>query len=62
MARGVLVCRVANGRIVEEWDVDDRLDVMEQLGVFPQWVETEAQCIAGLPSRGPVCTGAGRPS
>jgi steroid delta-isomerase-like uncharacterized protein len=32
-ATGAIFCRVADGRIVEEWDIDDRLDVMEQLGV-----------------------------
>jgi hypothetical protein len=24
-----------DGRIVEEWDIDDRFDVMQQLGVIP---------------------------
>jgi steroid delta-isomerase-like uncharacterized protein len=34
-ALGAIVCRVAGGRIVEEWDVDDRLGVMQQLGLLP---------------------------
>ena len=34
-ATGVIVCRVTGGRIVEQWDVDDRLDVMQQLGLIP---------------------------
>jgi steroid delta-isomerase-like uncharacterized protein len=34
-AMGTMVCRVAGGRIVEEWDVDDRLGVMQQLGLLP---------------------------
>ncbi|HEY7029677.1 MAG TPA: ester cyclase [Thermomicrobiales bacterium] len=34
-ATGAIVCRVAGGRIVEQWDVDDRLDVMQQLGLLP---------------------------
>ena len=32
---GMIVCRVASGRIVEQWDVDDRLSVMQQLGLIP---------------------------
>lgn len=34
-AMGAMACRVAGGRIVEEWDVDDRLGVMQQLGLLP---------------------------
>jgi predicted ester cyclase len=34
-ATGAIVCRVADGRIVEQWDIDDRLDVMQQLGFIP---------------------------
>jgi steroid delta-isomerase-like uncharacterized protein len=34
-ATGAIFCRVANGRIVEQWDVDDRLSVMQQLGLVP---------------------------
>lgn len=34
-ATGVIVCRIAAGKIVEQWDVDDRLDVMQQLGLIP---------------------------
>ncbi|HZC99401.1 MAG TPA: ester cyclase [Actinomycetes bacterium] len=34
-ATGAVVCRVADGRIVEQWDIDDRLDVMQQLGLLP---------------------------
>ncbi len=32
-ATGAIVCRVAEGRIVEQWDIDDRLDVIQQLGL-----------------------------
>ncbi|MCZ7526555.1 MAG: ester cyclase [Acidimicrobiia bacterium] len=32
---GAIVCRVADGRIVEQWDIDDRLDVLSQLGLLP---------------------------
>jgi predicted ester cyclase len=35
-ATGAIVCRVSGGRIVEQWDIDDRLDVMDQLGLLPQ--------------------------
>jgi steroid delta-isomerase-like uncharacterized protein len=34
-ATGAIFCRVAEGRIVEQWDVDDRLGVMQQLGLVP---------------------------
>lgn len=34
-ATGAIFCRVANGHIVEQWDIDDRLDVMQQLGLLP---------------------------
>jgi steroid delta-isomerase-like uncharacterized protein len=34
-ATGAIVCRVTDGKIVEQWDVDDRLDVMQQLGLIP---------------------------
>jgi steroid delta-isomerase-like uncharacterized protein len=34
-ATGAIVCRVNHGKIVEQWDVDDRLDVMQQLGLIP---------------------------
>jgi steroid delta-isomerase-like uncharacterized protein len=34
-AMGVIVCRLADGKIVEQWDIDDRLDVMQQLGLLP---------------------------
>lgn len=33
-ATGAIVCRLADGRIVEQWDVDDRLDVLQQLGLL----------------------------
>ena len=33
-ATGAIVCRVAGERIVEQWDIDDRLDVMDQLDCF----------------------------
>lgn len=35
-ATGAIFCRLADGRIVEQWDIDDRLTVMQQLGVMPQ--------------------------
>jgi steroid delta-isomerase-like uncharacterized protein len=31
---GAIVCRVADGRIAEQWDIDDRLDVMQQLDLL----------------------------
>lgn len=34
-ATGAIFCRLANGRIVEQWDIDDRLSVIQQLGVPP---------------------------
>jgi steroid delta-isomerase-like uncharacterized protein len=34
-ATGAIFCRVADGKIVEQWDIDDRLDVMQQLGLIP---------------------------
>ncbi len=34
-ATGAIFCRLANGRIVEQWDIDDRLGVMQQLGAVP---------------------------
>lgn len=34
-ATGAIFCRVAKGRIVEQWDIDDRLDVAQHLGVLP---------------------------
>jgi predicted SnoaL-like aldol condensation-catalyzing enzyme len=34
-AMGAMACRVSGGKIVEEWDVDDRLGVMQQLGLLP---------------------------
>ena len=33
-ATGAIVCWVAGERIVEQWDIDDRLDVMDQLDCF----------------------------
>jgi ketosteroid isomerase-like protein len=35
-ATGAIFCRCAHGRIVEQWDVDDRLDLMAQLGIVPR--------------------------
>lgn len=35
-ATGAIVCRLVDGKIVEQWDIDDRLDVMQQLGLIPQ--------------------------
>jgi predicted ester cyclase len=34
-ATGAIVCRVAGGKIVEQWDIDDRLDVIQQRGLMP---------------------------
>ena len=34
-ATGVVICRVVERRIVEHWDIDDRLDVIQQLGLLP---------------------------
>jgi steroid delta-isomerase-like uncharacterized protein len=32
-ATGAIFCRLANGKIVEQWDLDDRLGTMQQLGM-----------------------------
>ncbi len=37
---GTMFCRLENGKVVEEWDIDDRLHVMEQLGLAPASVFT----------------------
>ena len=34
-ATGAMFCKVSGGRIVEQWDIDDRLDVVQQLGLIP---------------------------
>lgn len=34
-ARGFTLCRIENGQIAEEWDLDDRLSAMQQLGLLP---------------------------
>jgi predicted ester cyclase len=34
-AMGAMACRIAGDKIVEEWDVDDRLGVIQQLGLMP---------------------------
>ena len=34
-AAGAIFCRVVDGRIVEQWDIDDRLGVMQQLRLLP---------------------------
>jgi len=34
-AAGAIFCRVVDGRIIEQWDIDDRLGVMQQLGLLP---------------------------
>jgi predicted ester cyclase len=33
-ATGAIFCRLAGDRIVEQWDLDDRLGTMQQLGVL----------------------------
>jgi predicted ester cyclase len=38
----MIVCRVENGKIAEEWDCDDRLEVMQQLGLLPSTPPTAA--------------------
>jgi steroid delta-isomerase-like uncharacterized protein len=35
-ATGAIFCRLADGKIVEQWDLDDRLGTMQQLGAIPQ--------------------------
>lgn len=35
-ATGAIFCRVAGGQIVEQWDIDDRLDVVRQLRLMPE--------------------------
>lgn len=34
-ATGAIFCRLHDGKIVEQWDLDDRLGTMQQLGVIP---------------------------
>jgi predicted ester cyclase len=34
----VAICRIANGKIQEEWDYSDVLGLMQQLGVDPQTI------------------------
>jgi steroid delta-isomerase-like uncharacterized protein len=34
-ATGAIFCRLADAQIVEQWDLDDRLGTMQQLGVIP---------------------------
>jgi predicted SnoaL-like aldol condensation-catalyzing enzyme len=41
-ATGAIFCRLAGGKIVEQWDVDDRFAVMQQLGLFPMPQQTGA--------------------
>ena len=33
--RGLTICRVNGGKVVEEWEVFDQLGIMQQLGVIP---------------------------
>ncbi len=32
---GMVIARIADGKIVEQWGLDDRLDMLQQLGVIP---------------------------
>ena len=32
---GILISRITNGKIVEEWEVSDKLDMLQQQGVVP---------------------------
>ncbi len=34
--RGVNIVRIAGGKVVEHWDYNDQLGLMQQLGVIPQ--------------------------
>ncbi|HVL24368.1 MAG TPA: ester cyclase [Thermomicrobiales bacterium] len=34
-ATGAIFCRLERGKIVEQWDIDDRLGVMQQMGLIP---------------------------
>lgn len=34
-AQGFNLCRIRDGQIHEEWDLDDRLSAMQQLGLLP---------------------------
>jgi predicted ester cyclase len=34
-ATGAILCRLEPGTIVEQWDIDDRLGVMQQMGMVP---------------------------
>jgi predicted ester cyclase len=33
-ATGAIFCRLVDGKIVEQWDLDDRLGTMQQLGAL----------------------------
>ena len=33
-ASGAIFCRLSHGKIVEQWDIDDRLAIMQQLGML----------------------------
>jgi len=37
---GIVIYRIANGKIQEEWDYSDMLGLMQQLGVVPAEVVT----------------------
>jgi hypothetical protein len=52
----MIIGRIARGRIVEEWDVDDRLHVMQQLGLVPP--PAIPSVLAGEGEAGVVRTGA----
>jgi steroid delta-isomerase-like uncharacterized protein len=42
-ATGAFFCRVDGGKIVEQWDIDDRFDVMQQLGLISDLEPATAQ-------------------
>ena len=33
--RGLTICRISGGKVVEEWEVIDQLGLMQQLGAMP---------------------------
>jgi steroid delta-isomerase-like uncharacterized protein len=52
---GIIISRFQDGRVVEEWEVADRLGLMQQLGVLP--TQEGPGATAGKPNRGSARSG-----
>jgi predicted ester cyclase len=39
---GMDILRVAGGKLLEHWDIDDTLGMMQQLGVIPTTFQAQA--------------------